>query len=74
MVPIKDFRRFCRELNVPIVREVAISTDHHDTKGRIITFLPNLFATFGIFLLGSTRIGSWPPGMRLGFSCFAEKA
>ena len=37
---------------MPIVREVAISTDHHDTKGRIITFLPNLFATFGIFLLG----------------------
>jgi methionine biosynthesis protein MetW len=52
VVPIKDFRRFCREQNVPIVREVAISTDHHATKGRIITFLPNLRATFGIFLLG----------------------
>ena len=52
VVAISDFRRFCRELSVPIVREVAISTYHHDTKGRIITFRPNLFATFGIFLLG----------------------
>ncbi|QGY39226.1 methionine biosynthesis protein MetW [Pseudodesulfovibrio cashew] len=52
VIPIIDFRRFCRQLGVPIVREVAISTHHHDTKGRVITFLPNLFATFGIFMLG----------------------
>lgn len=52
VIPLKDFRRFCRELGVPIVREVDISTDHHETRGRVITFLPNLFASFGIFLLG----------------------
>jgi methionine biosynthesis protein MetW len=52
VIPITDFRRFCRDIGVPIVREVAISTHHHDTRGRIITFLPNLLATFGIFMLG----------------------
>jgi len=61
VVPIVDFRRFCRDLSVPIVREVAISTHHHDTKGRIITFLPNLLATFGIFLLGRPEDGARPP-------------
>jgi len=52
VIPITDFRRFCSGMNVPIVKEVAISTHHHDTQGRVITFLPNLFATFGVFMLG----------------------
>jgi len=52
VIPIIDFRRFCDGLSVPIVKEVALTTDHYATKGRIITFLPNLLATFGIFMLG----------------------
>jgi len=52
VIPITDFRRFCDDIHVPIVKEVALTTHHHDTKGRIITFLPNLLATFGIFMLG----------------------
>ena len=55
VIPITDFRRFCDEMYVPIVKEVAISTHHHDTKGRVISFLPNLFATFGIFMLGQAE-------------------
>ncbi|WP_319541265.1 methionine biosynthesis protein MetW [uncultured Pseudodesulfovibrio sp.] len=55
VIPIIDFRRFCAGMNVPIVKEVAISTYHHDEKGRVITFLPNLFATFGIFMLGQSK-------------------
>jgi len=55
VIPIIDFRRFCDSLNVPIVKEVALTTHHHDTQGRIITFLPNLLATFGIFMLGQPR-------------------
>jgi methionine biosynthesis protein MetW len=52
VIPITDFRRFCKGIGVSIVKEAAISTHHHDTKGVTITFLPNLFATFGIFMLG----------------------
>lgn len=54
VVPITDFRRFCKAHDLPILREVAISTHHHDERGRVIRFLPNLLATFGIFLLGRT--------------------
>lgn len=52
VIPITDFRRFCADLNVPIVKEVAIATHHHHNKGLVINFLPNLLATFGIFMLG----------------------
>ncbi|MBI9081829.1 MAG: methionine biosynthesis protein MetW [Pseudodesulfovibrio sp.] len=55
VIPIIDFRRFCAGLNIPIVREVALSTHHHDTKGRVIHFLPNLLATFGVFMLGQAE-------------------
>jgi methionine biosynthesis protein MetW len=55
VVPIIDFRCFCADMHVPIVKEVAISTHHHDEKGKVITFLPNLFATFGIFMLGQPK-------------------
>lgn len=55
VIPIIDFRRFCKSINAPIVKHVAISTHHHDEKGRIITVLPNLFATFGIFMLGKAE-------------------
>ena len=52
VIPITDFRRFCDNMHVPIVKEVALLTHHHDTKGRVVTILPNLLATFGVFMLG----------------------
>jgi methionine biosynthesis protein MetW len=55
VIPITDFRRFCAGLNIPIVREVALSTHHHESKGHIIKFLPNLLGTFGVFMLGQAE-------------------
>ncbi|MFZ5568835.1 MAG: methionine biosynthesis protein MetW [Thermodesulfobacteriota bacterium] len=52
VITIKDFRRFARELPCRILREVAINTDHHDRHGHVIAFLPNLRATYGMFLIG----------------------
>ncbi len=52
VITLKDFRRFSKEAGFRILNEVAISTYHYDTKGKIITFLPSLFATYGIFLIG----------------------
>jgi len=52
VITLKDFRGFSKEGGFKILKEVAISTHHHDTKGRIIRFLPGLFATYGIFLIG----------------------
>lgn len=52
VITLKDFRRFSKKAGFNIVKEVAISTYHHDTKGNVISFLPDLFATYGIFLIG----------------------
>ena len=57
VIPIIDFRRFCDSLEIPIVRETAISTDHHETTGRVVKLLPNLLATFGVFMLGRPGSG-----------------
>jgi methionine biosynthesis protein MetW len=52
VITLKDFRGFSKEAGFKILKEVAISTHHHHTTGRIITFFPDLFATYGIFLIG----------------------
>ncbi len=52
VITIKDFRRFSRKVGFGILKEVAINTDHHDSQGNIVRFLPNLRATYGIFLIG----------------------
>ena len=51
VITIRDFRRFCRKEGFAIERETAVSTPHHHEKGAVVTFLPNLLATYGMFLL-----------------------
>ena len=51
IVTIKDFRHFARQVGFKILKEVAINTDSEDRHGRIVTFLPNLLATYGIILI-----------------------
>lgn len=51
VISINDFRIFARQQNYAIIREVAIRTDHHDTKGTRVHLLPNLRATYDILLL-----------------------
>lgn len=52
VITIKDFRRFSKEVGFNILKEVAINTHHLDRQGKIVKFLPNLRATYGIFLIG----------------------
>jgi methionine biosynthesis protein MetW len=52
VITLKDFRKFVNEQGCTILKEVAINTHHHDTKGHLIRFLPDLRATYGIFLIG----------------------
>jgi len=51
-ITIKDFRKFSKEVGSKIIKEVAINTQDQDRNGRVITFIPTLFATYGIFLIG----------------------
>lgn len=57
VITIKDFRKFAHRQNYAIIREVAIRTDHHDTTGTRVHFLPNLRATYDILLLEKKNAG-----------------
>jgi len=52
VITLKDFRKFSKEVGFKILKEVAINTNSHDRHGNIVTVLPNLRATYGIFLIG----------------------
>ncbi len=52
VITIKDFQRYAGEVGFKILKEVAINTNNHDRSGNIISFLPNLRASYGIFLIG----------------------
>lgn len=53
VITIKDFRKFIHEVGFNILKEVAINTQSEDRYGKTIKFLPNLKATYGIFLIGN---------------------
>lgn len=50
-IGITDFKRFCSIFGFKIERETNISTYHHEEHGKIVTFFPNFFAIYGIFML-----------------------
>jgi methionine biosynthesis protein MetW len=52
VITLNDFRKFTRDQGCTVLKEVAINTHHHDTKGHIVRFLPDWRATYGIFLIG----------------------
>ena len=53
VITIKDFRKFIQEVGFNILKEVAINTQSENRYGKAITVLPNLRATYGIFLIGN---------------------
>lgn len=52
VVSIADFRRFCAKSGFHVLKEVDIRSHHHEAAGQVVRFRPNLFASYGIFLLG----------------------
>ena len=53
VITLKDFRRFIRDVNLRILKEVAINTHSQDRYGKIIKLLPTLRATYGLYLIGN---------------------
>ncbi len=52
VITLKDFRKFTRETGCRILKEEAINTQARNKNGNIIRVMPNLRATYGIFLIG----------------------
>jgi methionine biosynthesis protein MetW len=50
VISLKDFRKFSRTVDFKIFKETAIRVN--GCEGRTIGFMPNLRASFGIFLIG----------------------
>jgi len=51
VITLRDFRTFCSRQGIRILKEVAISTHHRDETGRVVRFLPDWLAKYGIFAL-----------------------
>jgi methionine biosynthesis protein MetW len=54
VLSLMDFRSFARRAGFTIVREAAITTREHGRQGRILWFMPNLMAAYGVFMIGNS--------------------
>lgn len=52
VLSIRDFKKFSRDAGFRIFKKAAINTHTQDRYGKTIRFLPNLRATYGLFLIG----------------------
>jgi methionine biosynthesis protein MetW len=52
VITLKDFRRFCAQGGVKAHESAAARACPMTGKGRLVRFLPNLLAAYGVFLLG----------------------
>ncbi len=50
---ISDFRAFARQMGFHILKEATINTDREDKTGRYVALMPNIRATYGIYLISS---------------------
>ncbi len=52
VLSLNDFKGFARQTGFKILKKAAINTKNQHASGRRVLFLPNLFATYRIFLIG----------------------
>ena len=52
VLSLNDFQKFSDQVGFKILKKAAINTTNNQRHGKMVSFLPNLFATYGIFLIG----------------------
>jgi methionine biosynthesis protein MetW len=52
VLSLNDFEKFSQQVGFSILKKAAINTWDNQRQGREVAFLPNLFSTYGIFLIG----------------------
>ena len=57
VITLKDFRVFCARYKINILKELGISSHYKEATGKIVKFLPNWFARYGIFMLTRDKMG-----------------
>ncbi|MEN8199969.1 MAG: methionine biosynthesis protein MetW [Thermodesulfobacteriota bacterium] len=56
VITLADFRKFARDVGYTIVKECAINTHDQERKGKVVSHLSNLLATYGIFLIENKEL------------------
>lgn len=51
VITLKDFRKFSKDVGFRILKLAAIISDFNGMDGHTVIFMPNLRATYGIFLI-----------------------
>lgn len=51
VITLKDFRKFSSDVGYTIVKEIGINTNPANSEGHVVRFLPNLRATYGIYVI-----------------------
>lgn len=52
VLSLNDFKHFAQKTGFKILKTAAINTKNQNRQGKRVYLLPNLFATYGIFLIG----------------------
>ena len=52
VLSLNDFKKFADRAGFKILKKAAINTKNQNRQGKRVFLLPNLFATYGIFLIG----------------------
>jgi methionine biosynthesis protein MetW len=52
VLSLKDFKKFSDQVGFKILKRAAINTKNKQRHGKMVNLLPNLLATYGIFLIG----------------------
>ncbi len=52
VLSLNDFKQFAQKTGFKILKTAAINTKNQSRQGKRVFLLPNLFATYGIFLIG----------------------
>ncbi len=55
VLTLNDFRKFSTEVGFEICKEININTKSKDMYGKKINFLPNLFSTYGVYMIEKGR-------------------
>ncbi len=55
VITLKDFRQYAKQVGFEILKEAAIQTDSETRSGKVVRFLPDLRATYGLFLIGKDK-------------------
>lgn len=57
VITLRDFRVFCAARKIKILREIDISSHYRASSGKVVEFLPDWFAKYGVFLLAKSPDG-----------------